>query len=76
MRDLMFQNYLKVLERKYLVVDNEEEPDVEGEETSDMPRNNILLAKLPMPKLVRPPNGGTFYEKYAKVLRNQLPQHV
>ena len=61
--------------KKYLVVENEEESGVE-EENCDMPRDNILQRKLPMPKFVCLPNGRTFYSKYARVPRNQLPQNV
>ena len=34
-----------------------------------MPRNNILLQKLPQPKLVKLPNGGTFYARCQRVNR-------
>ena len=57
------------------MVETEEEPDVE-EENCDIPKDNILLRKLPKPKLVCLPNGRTFYAKYTRVLRNQLPQNV
>ena len=73
---LLVQNYLRVPEEKYLVVENEEgEPDIE-EENCDMPTKNILLKKLPTPKMVRIPNGRTLYVKYARVARNQLPENV
>ena len=73
---LLVQNYLRVSEKKYLVVGNEEEEPVVEEENCDMPRKNILLKKLPTPKMVRLPNGRTFYAKYARVTRNQLPQNI
>ena len=41
-----------------------------------MPRDNILLRKLPKPKPVRLPNGRTFYAKYGQVSRRELPQNV
>ena len=41
-----------------------------------MPRNNILLTKVPQTKLVRLPNGRSFYAKYARVGRRELPQNV
>ena len=37
-----------------------------------MPRNNILLQKLPQPKLVKLPNGGTFYARCQRVNRGVL----
>ena len=59
---LMVQNYFKASEKKYLVVENQEEPDVE-EENCDIPRDNILLRKLPIPKLVGlPPSRQGFLE--------------
>ena len=37
-----------------------------------MPRNNILLQKLSQPKLVKLPNGGTFYARCQRVNRGVL----
>ena len=37
-----------------------------------MPRNNILLRKLPQPKLVRLRNGGSFYAKYERTSKHVL----
>ena len=62
--------------KKHLVVEKEEEPDVEGEENCNMPTNNILIRKLPTPKMVRLPHGRTFCAKYERVPQNQLPQNV
>ena len=37
-----------------------------------MPRSNILLRKLPQPKLVKLLNGGTFYARCQRVNRGVL----
>ena len=37
-----------------------------------MPRNNILLRRLPAPKWVQLPNGGVFFAKYQRVDRHAL----
>ena len=37
-----------------------------------MSRNNILLRTLPQPKLVKLPNGRTFYARYQRVNRQAL----
>ena len=37
-----------------------------------MPRNNILLRRLPAPKRVQLPNGCVFFGKYQRVNRNAL----
>ena len=41
-----------------------------------MPRNNILLRRLPTTKQVQLPTGRVFYAKYQHVGPNQLPQDV
>ena len=37
-----------------------------------MPRNNILLRKLPLPKWVQLPNGCVFFAKYQRAGRHAL----
>ena len=37
-----------------------------------MPRNNILLQRLPAPKRVQQPNGHVFFAKYQRVCRHAL----
>ena len=37
-----------------------------------IPRDNILLRKLPQPKLVKLPNGLTFYARYQRVPRHKV----
>ena len=41
-----------------------------------MPRNNILLQRLPAPKRVQLPNGPVFFAKYQWVGRDRLPERV
>ena len=41
-----------------------------------MPRNNILLQRLPAPKRVQLPNGRVFFAKYQPVGRDRLPERV
>ena len=41
-----------------------------------MPRNNILLRRLPAPKRVQLPNGQVFFAKYQWVGRDRLPERV
>ena len=41
-----------------------------------MPRNNILLQRLPAPKRVQLPNGRVFFAKYQRVGRDRLPERV
>ena len=52
----------------------EEEKNIRGEkqEGLDMPRDNILLRKLPTPKCVHLPNGRVFYTKYLRVGRTNI----
>lgn len=38
--------------------------------------NNILLRRLPVPKNVALPNSRTFYAKYVRVSRGNLPPKV
>ena len=58
-----------------MALKDEEKQDLE-EQNCDMPRDIILLRKLPMPKMVHLPNRRTFYAKYARVPRIQLSQNV
>ena len=48
----------------------------EKQEGLDMPRDNILLRKLPTPKRVQLPNVRVFYAKYLRVGRANLPPNV
>ena len=48
------------------VVEKEERKDI------DMPRNNILLQRLPNPRRIQPPNGRFFFAKYQRVNRHAL----
>lgn len=48
----------------------------EKQEGLDMPRDNILLRKLPTPKRVQLPNVRVFYAKYVTVGRANLPPNV
>ena len=41
-----------------------------------MPRNNILLQRLPAPKRVQLPNGRVFFAKCQRVGRDRLPERV
>ena len=41
-----------------------------------MPRNNILLERLPAPKWVQLSNGRVFFAKYQRVSRDRLPERV
>ena len=41
-----------------------------------MPRNNILLQRLPAPKWMQLPNDRVFFWKYQRVGRDRLPEHV
>ena len=41
-----------------------------------MPRNNILLQRLPAPKWVQLPNGRVIFEKILRVGRDRLPERV
>ena len=41
-----------------------------------MPRNYILMRRLPALKKVRLPNGRTFYSKYVRVPRRNLSPYV
>ena len=49
----------------------EKEEDEDQDELA-MPRNNILLQRLPSPKCVQLPNGRVFYARYQKVSRHVL----
>ena len=41
-----------------------------------MPKNNILLQSLPVPKYVQLPNGRVFFAKHQRVGRDKLPERV
>ena len=41
-----------------------------------MPRNNILLQRLPASKRVQLPNGRVFFGKYQRVDRDRLPERI
>ena len=41
-----------------------------------MPRNNILLKRLPAPKRLQLPNGRVFFAKYQRFGRDKLPERV
>ena len=45
-------------------------------EDKDIPRNNILMRRLPIPKRNTLPNRRTFHAKYAMVWRGNLPPNV
>ena len=41
-----------------------------------MPKNNILLQRLPAPRRAQLPNGRVFFAKYLRVVRERLPEQV
>ena len=41
-----------------------------------MPRNNVLLQRLPGPKRVQLPSSHVFFAKYQRVVRDGLPERV
>ena len=46
--------------------------DVELRIKMSIHRNNVLLQKIPQPKLVKLPNGRTFYARYQRINRQTL----
>ena len=61
---------------KILEVEEGQKEDQDQGELA-VPRNNILLQRLPEPKHVQLPNGRLFYARYQKVDRQMLnPTHV
>ena len=48
----------------------------EGWQDLTMPRNNILLQRLPAPKRVQLPNGKVFFAKNQRTGRDRLPESV
>ena len=56
----------KDLEVKYFAAEEEGQEKEEDQDLDElaMPRNNILLSRLPAPKHVHLPNGRVFYARY------------
>lgn len=53
--------------------DNDDDNDVDKD---DIPRDNIILRKRPVPNRVTLPNGRAFYARYERVPRSNLPANV
>ena len=53
--------------------DNHYDNDVDKD---DIPRDNIILRKRPVPNRVTLPNGRAFYARYERVPRSNLPANV
>ena len=56
--------------------EKEDRKEEERQEGLVMPRNNILLERLPAPKRVQLSNGRVFFAKYHRVSRDRLPERV